>query len=381
MIVEIRGVNFNNKGAELMLHAVVQKLQEWDKENIVAIRPKIGKYSQRSKVGLYQLLYTDKKIPFINSIIDSIVNIAPYSLRNSLGLLTYSDIDAVLDASGFNYSDQWGLQKTVVMAELAKRCKKQGKKVILLPQAFGPFENVQIRKAFLDVLNNADLVFPRDKISYQYLMNLATNQSVIKIAPDFTNLIKGSIPEYFKISDKRACVIPNTRMLDKTSEDVKSKYFEFLATCIDYLKDIQLKPFILIHETSDDSFISELNSKLGETVEFIVENDPLYIKGILGKCHVVVSSRFHGLVSALSQGVPCLATGWSHKYQMLMEDYNCAECLVSPLDSKDEIIHKLKLVTDEATRSVIVKNLNEAGSKQRQLASDMWSEVYAILNN
>ncbi|WGV27605.1 polysaccharide pyruvyl transferase family protein [Halotia branconii] len=381
MIVEIRGINFKNKGAELMLHAVIQKLSDWNEENIVAIRPKTGTYKQRSQLGLYQLITSDKNIPFLNSAINTINYLMPQKLRHSLGLITYPEIDSVLDASGFAYSDQWNLQQTVVMANLAKKCKREGKKVILLPQAFGPFENPQLKKAFIELLDNADLVFSRDEISYKYLMDLGANSSLIKMAPDFTNLVKGSIPEYFDTQTKRACIIPNTRMLDKTSGNVQSKYLSYLETCLDFFTEVGLKPFILIHDTTDNNLGTQMRSKFGESLEVISESNPLYIKGILGKCHSVVSSRFHGLISALSQGIPCLATGWSHKYRILLEDYNCVECLVTSFDSQEKIRDHLKLITEDHSRSELIDKINKAGLEQKKLSYDMWSEVYKVLTS
>lgn len=45
--------------------------------------------------------------------------------------------------------NQWGPKSSEAMAKLPKRWKRQGKKTILLPQAFGPFENKSVKDAFL----------------------------------------------------------------------------------------------------------------------------------------------------------------------------------------------------------------------------------------
>ncbi len=41
--------------------------------------------------------------------------------------------------------------------------------------------------------------------------------------------------------------------------------------------------------------------------------DPREIKWFLGTCDAVFASRFHALVSALSQAVPAASIGWAHK--------------------------------------------------------------------
>lgn len=378
MIAEIRGVHFENKGAELMLHAVVQKLSEWDEKNIFAMRPRVGTFKQRAEVGLYQLIWTDT-VPLVNPIVNFLLHSALPKKARSLGLTTYPDVDVILDASGFAYSDQWGIERSARMAALSKRAKKQGAKVILLPQAFGPFEDPKIRNTFLQVLDNVDLVFARDSISYQYLTDLVGNSSLIKMAPDFTNLVKGRVPDYFNTTLKRACVIPNMRMIDKNPTELRDKYVHFLEACVEFLIEADLNPFILVHDLSDKELALHLKEKFGEFLEVITEYNPLNLKGILGNCYVVISSRFHGLISALSQGVPCLATGWSHKYQMLFEDYNCPECLVSPLDPKEKIQYQFRQIVEEPSRSELINQLQQASFYQKKLASDMWDEVYKVL--
>ena len=216
------------------------------------------------------------------------------------------------------------------MAKSIKKWKKQGTKVILMPQAFGPFTSLKIRKAFKTVVENADLIFARDKFSSEYVLGLADKKSHVRIAPDFTTLIEGELPETFDSQKNRFCIIPNYRMIDKTSEQKGRKYILFLITCVKYLQEKNAKPFILIHDEDMDMCLAQHVAKeTGQNIRIIYENHALRIKGIIGACDGVISSRFHGLVSALSQGIPALSTGWSHKYKMLFKDYGFPEGVLS----------------------------------------------------
>lgn len=381
MIVEIRGVEFINKGAELMMHAVVQQISNTYERGIVAARLRIGNFRQREQAGLHHLLARDSdKLPLIRPTIDILASLIPQSVRHLNRIVINAEIQGILDASGFRYSDQFALGNAEYMAKASKAWKKEGKKVVLLPQAFGPLENPRLKTAVLHMLENVDLVFARDLLSYDYLTSLGGPASHIRRAPDFTNLIEGRIPEYLDVSSPQPCIIPNSKMISSTDENVRRSYLSFLRKCTDYLLQKGTEPFVLIHETRTDERIAvDLKTGIGRPIKIIRERDPLFIKGILGKCSMVVGSRFHGLINAASQGVPILGTGWSHKYQSLFDDYSCPEYLVSPTDSDEMIFYKIDMLLEEPSRSAIIKRLKQAGKKQRKLALHMWDEVHNLL--
>ena len=55
------------------------------------------------------------------------------------------------------------------------------------------------------------------------------------------------------------------------------------------------------------------------------EMDAEEIRARIAQCEVLVACRFHAMVFALSEQVPVLLTGWSHKYQEVMEQFGLAE--------------------------------------------------------
>jgi len=378
MMIEIRGAGFVNKGAELMLCAIRQRVSEElpDANFVMEPRSRTASYLERARMGFYQKLpySSDKK---------GVSKLSKISKESRLmyGLVLDSEIDVVLDASGFAYSDQMGDTKSVRLAKFIKQWKRQGTKVVLLPQAFGPFSTSPIKNAIKVIADYADLIFTRDKVSYNYLTGVVGERNNIKMSTDFTNLVEGVFPERYSRIQNRFCFVLNNQMIKKTTPEISAAYVPFLISCLRILKSKGENPFILVHCKEDTELAALVASRLNEKVEIVIESDPLVIKGILGACGGAISSRFHGLVSALSQGVPSLAAGWSHKYHMLFEDYGFEEGLIDPTASEDEIRTKIDTVTDPDLSLKIRSRINENSERLKQCSEAMWKDIFYLINS
>ncbi len=376
MKVLITGVNYRNKGAELMLHGVNQQVSKWSANNYCYLPFREGTFAQRNQSDVGHLLWLEsRKLPWATNVFSVVSGAIPKPLRVSKSFALESEIDVILDASGFCFSDQWGVEATRKKLKQFTRWKQQGKKIILLPQAFGSFTSEAIQAAFNQVMDCVDLLFARDRISYEYINQVAKSTDKLRVAPDFTNLVQGEKPSYLDSLAGRPCIIPNYRMIDKTADGLDKTYLNFVVDSIKYLSKNEFNPFILIHETGDDRLVETIQSNLEQEVAVIKEDNSLVLKGILGNCSFVVASRFHGLISALSQGTPCLGIGWSHKYEMLFEDYNCSDLLISLSDNYKSNLGKVSLISDLKTREKLIEKIKLASSKQKELSKKMWAEV------
>ena len=56
-------------------------------------------------------------------------------------------VSALVDASGFAFGDQWGPGPSRQMGRLFGSYARAGKPVVLLPQAFGPFQEPEVAEA------------------------------------------------------------------------------------------------------------------------------------------------------------------------------------------------------------------------------------------
>ena len=374
MNIELRGGNFFNKGAELMLQAIIYRVKK-EIPNASFVIEK-SSYSPRSK-HLEKGIYT--KASFKSFILLKYFFILiPAFIRKRWHYTLEREIDIVFDCSGFAFSDMLGAKKASVrLGDHIVKWKKQGKKVIMLPQAFGPFSNAELIAVMKNIISYADLIFARDQVSFKHLTQLCGDNKKILSAPDFTNLIEGTVPSYFDSAKYEVAIIVNSQMVNTNVIKDPEAYVKLLHKIIRMIMELGHKPFFLIHELKSDINVAELiNENLPTRLPIIIDEDPLIIKGIISKSMAVVTSRFHGLVSSLSQGVPCLATSWSHKYEMLLQDYNYSEGLLDIYSDDEVLLKKVNTLLTEPSRTGIVEKLRNESLKQKQLSEQMWQQVF-----
>lgn len=373
MTIDVTGVNTWNKGAELMLVAIEQHIRQHHPSLLLAVEPWFGPFADRARYGL---LLQPELHRFSRAKLA--LSLMPPSLRRALGVVMPAEVDAILDASGFAFGDQHPEKRAAGFAKRLARARSQGKPIVLLPQALGPFEQSNTRDAFRQIVDAADLVFARDPVSLEHAQGAVGAVDKLRMAPDFTNLVK---PVLHRESDdsEEVTIVPNQRMIEKalTRADAEA-YIPFLATCIRTVEAASLKPRLLIHGEHDAALCGDIRSAIGHDLTVIHETDPVAIKRALGESHVVIGSRFHALVSGLSQEVPCIATSWSHKYEMLFQDYGCEQMVLSVHADEDAVRDRLEQAVGPQ-RGALRKTLRKRGTALRQQTHDMWCSVEAAL--
>jgi polysaccharide pyruvyl transferase WcaK-like protein len=378
-LIEVRKVGFVNKGAELMLYAILKKIKKEYPHAVLCMEP----YPISAPIRKIKSMNMKIKPRFFYKGLQlgDILNFFPNFILNIFGIVADRQVDIVLDAAGFAYSDEWNIRNIEELENSCARWRRNGTKVILLPQAFGPFKSDKHKALIKKAIKNIDLVYCRERESYEHLTKAVGSLEKIKLSGDFTNLIEGIVPESFDRVNNQFCIVPNYRMIDKTNPEESKAYLPFMIEVTRYLFEKGKVPFILAHEGVNDEMLAEkIRLEVDKKVQIITEVNPLKIKGIIGTSTGIVGSRFHGLVSALSQGVPALATGWSHKYKMLFQDYKFQEGLLSPLIDIDDLHKIMDFIFDRNTET-ITNRLNIESQRLKLETERMWVEIIKELKN
>jgi len=377
MRIVLNGVETKNKGAELMFYAILQEIERKFPDAEVYIP------FDSVKEGLHYI-QTSLKLKY-----------KPYSwlLRLKLrGILRrlgvpakYCDFDTYpikntdyfIDASGFTFSDQWNHSPTIIehWQLLFSNMKKSGAKLVFLPQAFGPIERQTTKREIENINQYADLIMPRDKVSLKYLQEAGVNPQKIQCFSDFTNLVEGIIPKSYTHLVNGICIIPNMRMIDRGIIE-RDKYIQIIKVIVELCKQHDRTVYMLNHEGLEDANFSRMCSeRLGENIEVVNGLNALEIKGLISTSYLCISSRFHGVASALNSCVPCLATSWSHKYKELFQDYGMTECVLDLTDIKSikcRISNYLSQDVNSEIRAILAEKLPEI--KKHTL--EMWDSVW-----
>lgn len=380
MKIVLSGVETNNKGAELMLYAILQEIERKHPDAIVYISGK--KISQGVKYIKTKLDF--RFIPFETfeqkMYLASIYAKLKLSFRLLPHMVALGRVDYFIDGSGFRFSDQFTLSNhyAAILESLLSAYRKKGTKIIYLPQAFGPFEKKTSRDVLTVLSNYATLLIPREKVSLNYLKASGlVDMSKVKMFTDFTSLVEGIFPSKYEHLRNGICIIPNLQMINKGAITMDD-YLSLLKSIIDSAKKSGRVVYLLNHEgTKDEMLCEDLRMKLSEAIDCVSGLNALEVKGMIASAYMVITSRFHGLASSLNSGVPSLATSWSHKYEELFKDYGLDGNYVLPLNDKEAALEKVKSLLEpqknKEVRCLIERLVPEVKAQTREMWNVVWN--------
>ncbi len=345
----IRGAGFRNKGAEAMLLTIQNELQKRI-PNIVFSATALPEESDDFKEHNIEPIIR-RHISFLNKLTfvfktlfgnPDIFFKSFKSMNTAIILEEISHSDVVLDASGFAYGDQFSTGSSKRTLEILKYCKKHKKPYIFMPQSWGPFENKKTADVVSEICKLASVIYPRDNFSRKSLNQLGKFNSIeqnvcvdiaFKFKPEdnefgFNTLKKCGLDAK---SRKIIGIIPNIQIYKRTTGTGKdNKYVEFLSSLIEHvIQKFNVNILLIAHaqDVSDKnnqtdfylcSLIKENLSNVQNCTILPGTYSSKQLKSIINNLDFVISSRYHGLIAALSCGIPVLAIGWAKKYRELL---------------------------------------------------------------
>ena len=376
VLIDVEG--FRNRGDQLMLDAAYRQVRARTPGAVVAVPLKayLENPSWCVQRRIVPLMKFERKAG--RRLRQRLNRFLAGRVMHRSGFVLPDEIDLVLFAAGFNYGDQ--LADLYTPANIADEVRyfasftKPGRKFVLLPQALGPFRTPQAKDKMTRLYPHVDLVYAREDASAANLRELFPDVKNVRTAPDFTCLCE-PLDEPIRLKAKSyVALIPNMRMVDRTEERVSRGYMTFLVELVRALTERGETVILLNHEGKDDEALChEINAHFDNSLTILSGLSGIDCKAVVARAKLVVSSRFHGVVSGLVEGVPTLCTSWSHKYGELLKEHGRPGNALDVLDVETSVAK----VCDALERPESYTSAPGCADRVRERVQDMWEEIFA----
>ena len=229
--------------------------------------------------------------------------------------------DVILDTgAGDSFADIYGLKRLLWMLNIHRLASRLNIPVVLTPQTIGPFRTAVGRVGARYALKRAAQVQVRDRVSYERSLELGRRPSIS--ATDMVFLL----PQPISIAP-RDVILNVSGLLWGTNAHVESGRYRdavkrFAQSMIDDGRKVTLLAHVIENPSadSDPRAVLALRDELGADVEVFIPSTLVEAREVISSGQLLVGSRMHACLNALSTGVPTIPWAYSRKFKPLFDD-------------------------------------------------------------
>lgn len=332
----ITGGGMVNKGAQAMTLIAVHELRRRYPDHEIYLYSPVDLANPQLDTSLYRFRFTGwYPMKFARCQKNPLLRLVTL-LRSGTELreceAIYRSCDALVDISGYALGSNWSDKVCNDFLDILEFAQGFGIPTYLMPQSFGPFDFGPERRAVAErigsVLSKARVIFAREQEGYDALA-AAYGLKNIRLAKDLVLAGREIDPDAVfavpPVLDVPAAapgsvgVIPNSMNIRMSGEDaVLSIYAESIRRLLALGKTV----YILSHSSMDAQLCRSLKDGFPDEERVILldrELSCLEFNALVKRFDYLVASRFHSIVHAFKNGIPCIALGWATKYHELLK--------------------------------------------------------------
>lgn len=244
----------------------------------------------------------------------------------------YRNTDLLIDISGYAIGSNWESKICSDYLDNIEHALAYGIPVYLLPQSFGPFDyKGEAGKAIDDrtrrLFPRVKHIFAREQEGYDALVghyglsnvtlthDMVLSSRIEDYSPALRSKPVFALPE---IPENSMALIPNVRVGDNGVNDPLTVYTAAVRAGLDR----GLHVYITHHSTQDRQLCRDIKAAFADETKVVLldhDHSCMEFNELVKKFRFVAASRFHSIVHALKNGIPCVSLGWATKYMDLMK--------------------------------------------------------------
>ncbi len=305
------------------------------------------------------------------------------------------EMDLVADITGGDsFSDIYGFRRFFLGFLRKWLVIFLGKKLVLLPQTYGPFKGNITRAMAKYILRSTNAIYSRDRESLEYVKNLLggnTEDGKAQFAPDVAFVLDSRKPEHLAIEPSANIRAHNSTVVGLNVSGLlfnggysrnnmfglKTDYRELICEIIKMLLEDRNVMVLLVPHVfppagceveSDPKACLKVYEQLKQIYPgriFLVrdEYDQGEIKYVIGLCDFFIGSRMHACIAALSQSIPTVGLAYSKKFAGVFDSVGIGNLVID-----------LRTVTE----SEVLSRVEEIFVNGREMAEELSVRVTEV---
>jgi len=314
---------------------------------------------------------------------------------------------AVDITGGDSFSDIYGLRRLVIGCLRKWLVLLYGKRLVMLPQTYGPFKGRIARGLARSILRRAQVVYSRDQGGLEYARQVLGPRAAhkAKFSPDVAFVLDPRVP-----ADQG--IVPTSDMRTQGSIIVglnvsgllhsggytrdnmfglEADYPGLVRRIAELLLDKQGVVLLLVPHVfpegdmeceSDPNACRQVFDMLapkhpGRVFLANGHYDQAQVKHVIGLCDFFLGSRMHACIGAMSQGIPAVGLAYSKKFAGVFDSVGVGECAVD-LRSSDEAAVCAAVDAIWSRRQVIREHLVSTMPQVRNTVLNVFQGIEAM---
>ena len=380
-----------NKGAAAMVETVIARMPEklgTTQFQLLttypqADAPKVPRDADVSVVGLQPL-----RLALVEFPIAILARIArtfrlPLGWVRSRGCRAMLNSDVVVDVAGISFADGRGIPIVIYNALMTGVPLLLGIPTVKAAQALGPFKSPVNSVLSRLVLPRVTTICARGARTREHLdsLNLSNVVDVADLAfslDESAELPPEVASSISSLTDGFIVVMPSA-VVKGIFENGGDNYVEAVATLVRQLRSTTNKGIVIAPHSyrvghgegrmNDGPVCREVAAQLSGDARVVLIDADLAageLRKLIGMSEVLVTSRFHAMISGLCTETPTVVVGWSHKYREVLDDFGLVDFGMDSQVLKTPKVVVDKVVSSLASADIIRLSMKEALPAVRQ---------------
>ena len=363
-----------NKGAAAMAESVVEHLHEYvgsAQFTILTTYPKDDAMKtlhmrQSVVLGLEPLRLALVEFPIALLAALSRALRIPRGWVRTRGCRAILNADCVVDVAGISFVDGRGIPITAYNALMTAVPLLLGTPTVKAAQAMGPFRTQPNRTLAKLILPHLAAICARgagtrehlDELKLQNVHDVADLAFTLPTAETLPLSIEGKIAH---CKNEYVLVMPSS-VVKGLYQKQGGNYVDAMVALIEEIRRTTGRTVVVAPHSlrvgkpegrmNDGPICSEIIARLHGDADVIGISEDLYsaeLRRLIADSRVLVTSRFHAMISGLATSTPTIVLGWSHKYREVLDLFGATEFGLDAM-ALSETTRVVDLVTDALNR-------------------------------